>query len=364
MAIQPVPPLVLASEFPTNADRVAGVWNAKAVAWADSENAMVTRARETAAVTHNNATEAKTAADAAVPAAAQAVAARDEAVPAAAQAVAARNEAVPAAAQALDAAQRAEDAAAGIQDGPVTSVNGMTGVVHLGMADVAPGSVVAYGPDKASARAAIDAGLDYSRGQLTITASQTINKSIFGTATQIRVRAWGGGASGQAVVSSTVRINGGGGGEYVERVFRLSELPSSISVVIGAGGLGVVATTSTVVNGNAGGNTTFADLLTAYGSGRAGGVTGLNGGLGATSTPIGAQSSVHGGPGGGSNALPAGGTNQYGSVGGLGVAATTSGQTAGAGTGFGAGGGAIACSVAGTATSGAGAPGKVEIDWI
>lgn len=47
------------------------------------------------------------------------------------EAVTARNEAVPAAASALNSAQRAEAAAAGISDGPVTSVNGKTGVVTL-----------------------------------------------------------------------------------------------------------------------------------------------------------------------------------------------------------------------------------------
>lgn len=53
--IQPVPELILASEFPTLADRPAGLYNQKAADWADSENAMVQRARETALVTHNNA---------------------------------------------------------------------------------------------------------------------------------------------------------------------------------------------------------------------------------------------------------------------------------------------------------------------
>lgn len=35
--IQPVPTLVLPAPFPTTADRVAGVYNAKAKAWADGE---------------------------------------------------------------------------------------------------------------------------------------------------------------------------------------------------------------------------------------------------------------------------------------------------------------------------------------
>lgn len=91
----------------------------------------IERAREIVEAGRINSQIAKDAAEAAVPAASAAVAAAGAAVPAAAQAVAARDQAVPAAEAALAAAQRAEAAAAGIQDGPVTSVNGQTGVVDL-----------------------------------------------------------------------------------------------------------------------------------------------------------------------------------------------------------------------------------------
>lgn len=53
--IQPVPDAVLASEFPSLADRPAGTYNAKAKAWADSENAMALRTREIAQTAHDNA---------------------------------------------------------------------------------------------------------------------------------------------------------------------------------------------------------------------------------------------------------------------------------------------------------------------
>lgn len=56
--IQPVPDVVLASPFPTLADRPAGTYNQKAKDWADSENAMSVRNREIALVGHNNATTA------------------------------------------------------------------------------------------------------------------------------------------------------------------------------------------------------------------------------------------------------------------------------------------------------------------
>lgn len=56
--IQPVPDVVLASEFPSLADRAANTYNTKAKAWADSENAMVARTREIALTAQNNATVA------------------------------------------------------------------------------------------------------------------------------------------------------------------------------------------------------------------------------------------------------------------------------------------------------------------
>lgn len=56
--IQPVPDLVLASEFPSLADRPAGTYNAKAKAFADSANPMSVRNREIALTAHNNAVAA------------------------------------------------------------------------------------------------------------------------------------------------------------------------------------------------------------------------------------------------------------------------------------------------------------------
>lgn len=139
----PVPSAVLSSEFPAPTDRQAGTFNSKAFNWANSARDMSERDREIAVATHTNALAAKEAADAAVPAAATAVTARNESVTARNESVTARNEsvaarnaAVPAAEDALDAAERAEAAAASIEDGPVTSVNGQTGVVSLQIQDI------------------------------------------------------------------------------------------------------------------------------------------------------------------------------------------------------------------------------------
>ena len=71
--IQPVPTLVLPAPFPTTADRVAGVYNAKAKAWADGESDMAANQHALAQVTHNNATVALEQAGAAETARQQAV---------------------------------------------------------------------------------------------------------------------------------------------------------------------------------------------------------------------------------------------------------------------------------------------------
>jgi hypothetical protein len=57
-----IPAAILAAPFPTNADRTAGTFNAKAVDWANSENAMATRTREIAEAARLNALTANTAA--------------------------------------------------------------------------------------------------------------------------------------------------------------------------------------------------------------------------------------------------------------------------------------------------------------
>lgn len=383
MAIQPVPALVLASEFPTNADRTAGVWNAKAQGWANSENAMVTNTRDIAVVTYENAVEAKTAADAAVPAAAQAVAARDAAqisanqsASSADQSVAARNQAVPAAAQALDAAQRAEDAAASIEDGPVTSVNGQTGVVNLGIADVvAPGDIVAYGATKELARAAIDAGYDYERGTLTITSSQTIDRdATFGTATWVLIELWGGGGSGSASIGGMAG-DGGCGGHRAVRLIMVSDLPANGSVVIGGGGAGVSRSSgSGFTPGNSGGDTTYAGIVAYGGLGGAAPFTrvvdgsGGRGSVGSLSTP--GESSMYGGGGGGGTTGGAGndaisaGTSQFAGSGGLaGVNAGSGAATGSPGLAPSGGGGGAKAMSTGPAKSGAGARGQARFTW-
>jgi hypothetical protein len=93
-------------------------------------------------------------------------------------------------------------------------------------------------------------------------------------ATFVMVEAWGaggGGGSGRRGAGSTVRGGGtgGGGGAYAYRLFKASDLPSTIPVTIGAGGAGGAARTTDDTNGvsgSAGGNTNFGFYLTAFGA--------------------------------------------------------------------------------------------------
>jgi hypothetical protein len=171
------------------------------------------------------------------------------------------------------------------------------------------------------------------------TSSGTWTKPSSGTAAKIYL--WGGGGSGGR---STAGGGGGGGGACVVAEYRLADLPSTVSVTIGAGGSVTAGTTT--VNGAVGANSVFGSLFTAYGGG--GGVGGgssdggggggwrsagtfLTGGSGYDATSRGgfgaepsssteASSSTYGGGGaGGASGVTleaAGATSQYGGGGG------------------------------------------------
>ena len=134
----------------------------------------------------------------------------------------------------------------------------------------------------------------------------------------VLVRAWGAGGGG-ARYSSPGDAAGGGGGGYIEYTFRMADLPSSVTVTIGAAGAGRTGSNG---NGTAGGNSTFGALLTAYGGG--GGVGDFGGGVG--------------GAGGGSAAAGGTGSATGGSVGGGAGGAGAAGGDAGTIWGGGGGG--------------------------
>lgn len=108
----------------------------------------------------------------------------------------------------------------------------------------------------------------------TFTSSGTWTKpSSYAATSRVLIQAWGAGASGARSTGS--QAAGGGGGAYTYGWLTLSQLGSTETITIGAGG----AAKTTNGSGNDGGNTTVGSLLTAYGGG-AGDQSGNGGGGG------------------------------------------------------------------------------------
>jgi hypothetical protein len=189
---------------------------------------------------------------------------------------------------------------------------------------------------------------------------------------RVLVQAWGAGGGGTDGDSGSETGSGGGGGSYVERWFLMSELGSTETVTVGAGGLAAQGGGDAAV----GGNTTFGSLLTAYGGGGAGfnvggGTAGGGGGAGTlgvgqtitsdtggtgglpSAAAAGADSGFGAGGGGGGSAGAAGGSSTYGGGGGGGS------TLAGGSSVFGGGGGGFTggSSIYGGAGGGNGANG-------
>jgi hypothetical protein len=183
----------------------------------------------------------------------------------------------------------------------------------------------------------------------TFTGAGTWTKPTSGGYNFARVRLWGGGGGGGGGMRGATGTNrtggsGGGGGGFIERIFLLSDLGATESVLIGAGGTGGAGSTTNSTgggDGTDGGNTSFGSHLTVYG--------GKKGLKGATSQPS-------GGDGGGVSSSRQYGINNnspdvyeggsgnagYGSIfggGGGGIGAMSSGGNGGGGL-FSAGGGA------------------------
>jgi hypothetical protein len=174
----------------------------------------------------------------------------------------------------------------------------------------------------------------------------------------VRVILYGGGGGGGGSGAATSAGCGGGGGARVERVFRASDLTATVSVTIGAGGNGGLASNY----GTAGGATNFGTYAYAYGGGRgsavysgansggggggAGGVGG-NGGIAASAggQPAGTDGAVGLGEGGAGGPLSS--RNNSESGGGSGGAGN--GSNGGASVRGGGGGGGGGNSAAGGA---------------
>lgn len=175
----------------------------------------------------------------------------------------------------------------------------------------------------------------------------------------LKVEAWGAGGSGGSR-STTGAGTGGGGGAYQVRFFTASELGTTETVTVGAGGASVTGNK----NGGAGGNTTFGSLLTALGGGGGGNGTGtINGGAagnvggfpmnGVAITGDTRASGIFAGYGGRivSDAVKGAGSSYYGGAGG-GAVTTIEGSPQPGGTSqYGGNGGAANSSAAATAGS-------------
>lgn len=178
---------------------------------------------------------------------------------------------------------------------------------------------------------------------LGFTASGTWTKPTSGwhKNSLVFVQVWGAGGAGAAGAA-------GGGGGYAEAKFRFSDLPASVAVTVGQGGVGSTADAAT-----AGGASSFGALLTAFGGAK--GVANGAGGGGAGA--FAAAAAGKGGRGGGgvpgvagSNSSASGGDATFpfagAAGGGFGLAAS------GGWASYGGGGGAVGSGNAGTSQFG------------
>jgi hypothetical protein len=254
-----------------------------------------------------------------------------------------------------------------------TTGQDLAGVATTLQATTGTDDTVAMTPLKV-AQAIAEATIDYQ--PFTASGTWTTPTGISADA-MVTVEAWGaGGGGGRTPTVGSGSGAGGGGGGYTIRRFRLGDLlDPSYAVGVGAGGNG-----TTTSWGDAGGNSTFGTLVTAYGGagGRNGGsntevVGGLAGTLFGAGIPEDAffsggrgfitsgENAYMGGAGGAGGSMATGttpgGTSINGGNGGNGVRS----GTAGAGSAPAGGGGGSAGN--GT-TSGAGARGEVRVSVV
>jgi len=161
----------------------------------------------------------------------------------------------------------------------------------------------------------------------TFTATATFTKPPGYTAFEGLL--WAGGGGGGRTGSISFNGGGGGGGACLPFVLPESQVPSSLTVTIGAGGLGA----TTAASGSAGGNSTFGSLATSYGGAGGGGNSGADwtgGGGGGLLGAGGAAggSSVADGAGGAPTYNPSGGTHAI--AGGVGFGGGSGGSQANA----------------------------------
>ncbi|WP_442881557.1 glycine-rich domain-containing protein [Comamonas sp.] len=361
--IVPVPEGVHSTPFPTNADRTAGTFNPKVVAWNDSTRAQSVRDREIALTAYTNAVAAYEAA----------LAAGESEEQAATSALAAFNEAnrshIEANRSEAGAASAWVAAAAAGAEAGLPAFEGHAGDV-LTVNPTGTGVLFAQGTP--------------NRGVQVFTASQAISKSMFGSATFVLVELWGGGASGDAFWAASGEASGGEGGAWDWCLMRVADLVESSPLVVGSGGAAVSASNGlTPRYGIAGGKSSFSGFEvgggyggTGLGAGAHSQFSGWTGGWGAGTGSATANdtdlirpvtgpggSSLRGGGGGGSSSLKARGSSVYGGNGGAGATLTATGSATSGAAPSGGGGGVRSNTAGVTVTSGAGARGQARFTW-
>ena len=187
------------------------------------------------------------------------------------------------------------------------------------------------------------------------------------------VGAGGGGGSGRKGAAGSVRCGGGGGagGNVVEMWLLTTDLASTVSVTVGAGGTGGAAQTTNSNNGNAGakgGDTVFASTTATGGNGGAGGTNATGAaGTGVSSGSIISLTFANGLSGG--SASTTGGAGNSGSTsavflptgGGAGGGITSGNAASNGGAGGNSGNSAIGQVLGGTAGSAGGNGGNGQV---